>query len=532
MIEEIKQRIKKEITDTTADFNVEITSNADFGHYASNVAMRLAGVLKKSPLVIAKDLTQRIKTSDTDGFFEKVAAAPPGFINFWLSNKTLAAEFAKVIKTKKNYGRSKIGAGEKIQVEYISANPTGPLTLANGRGGFFGHCLANVLAFSGFEVEREYYINDAGKQILTLGKSILAALNYIPPEEDLYPGAYIQELADKNKANIKKLAADPYDVGQLAAHKLLLEIKRVVEKKSGITIDRWTSEEKDIRVNKYPEQALAIFKEKNLTYEKDGALWLKTTDFGDDKDRVLITGDGFMTYFAADAGHYIETLKRGFKKKINVFGPDHHGYVKRIGAAAKLVGMTDPQFIVTQVIRLIKNGHEYKMSKRRGTYVEFEELVDEVGADATRLFFLMHGNNSPIDFDLNIATEQSSKNPVFYIQYAYVRAKKIIRKASLFKKALGPDSEIDFSPIQNNLMSTIIQFPDLVLASAQDYQTHRLVKYGLDLARIFHNFYEQERIVGEKDKQVAALRLNLVKATLIIFENLFALLGVSKPDKM
>ncbi len=381
-------------------------------------------------------------------------------------------------------------------------------------------------------MEREYYINDAGNQILTLGKSILAALNYIPAQEEFYQGGYIQELADKNKTKIRKLCDDPYKVGQLAAHKLLLEIRRVVEKKSGIKLDRWTSEEKDIRSKKYPEQALKLFKEKSLTYEKDGALWLKTTDFGDDKDRVLVTSDGFLTYFAADAGHYIETLKRGFAKKINVLGPDHHGYVKRIETAARLVGMEDPKFIVTQAIRLIKNGQEYKMSKRTGNYVEFEDLINEVDSDATRIFFLMHANNSPIDFDLNIVKEQSAKNPVFYIQYAYVRAKKIIRKAPFFKKAIDSNLKIDFSQAQNNLVSAIIKFPDLVLASAQDYQTHRLAKYALDLARIFHNFYEQERIVGEKNKHLAARRLNLVKATVIIFENLFSLLGVSKPDKM
>lgn len=511
------------------DFLVEYQEISAHGDYSSNIAMKLAPILKQAPKTIAENLISKLKQNPDSKIFSKIEFSNPGFINFWLSDEFLIENLKKILKENKKYGSSNFGKKEKIQVEYISGNPTGPLTLGNGRGGFYGHALSNVLDFSGFKVEREYYVNDAGNQILTLGKSVLASLEVIPKEETFYKGEYIDEIAKKFSSKIKKLSKEPYKVGKLASDYLLSEIKKVVKKYSGISFDKWTSEDKEIRKKKYPEKAIEIFKSKNLAYNSEGALWLKTTEFGDDKDRVLVTKDGFLTYFASDAGHYIRTLERGFKRKILVLGPDHHGYVKRIEAAAKLVGMENPEFIVTQTIRLIKDGEELKMSKRKGVYIEFMDLIDEVGPDAARIFFLSHGSESHIDFDLNLAKEKSNKNPVFYMQYAFVRGNQILKKSRILKNKIP---EKFSSEIQKNLIKEFIKFPDLILESAKDYRVNRLVKYALELSKNFHNFYEHERIYGEPNKILASERLSLLKAFNTILGTVFSLLGVSKIEKM
>src|SRR3989344_3515087 len=428
---EILQKAAPEI----ADISVSTSENESHGHYSTNVAFALSKKWRMSPVEAGQKLKEAIVKADTGGFLKKIDVVNPGFVNFWLSNAALQAELKEILKKKTKYGRpiSKEVPLPKIQIEFVSANPTGPLTMANGRGGFLGDVLANVLEFTGQKTEREYYVNDTGNQIITLGKSLIVALGYTPrqpvDEQKLYKGDYIKKWAAKNKAFIKKNQTDPLVVGQRAAKDFLADIKKIVEKMAGIHFDCYTSEERDIHQKKLPQAALAVFKKKGLVYEKEGATWLKTTKFGDDKDRVLITCDGYPTYFLADAGHVLETKKRGFDEKILILGPDHYGYVARIKAASQLVGLAKSYILVTQTIRLVKDGKEMKMSKRKGEFLTFEDVVSDVGADAMRFMFLMYAPTTHIDFDLKLAKERSLKNPVYYVQYAYVRAANILRKS-------------------------------------------------------------------------------------------------------
>ncbi|MDP3975179.1 MAG: DALR anticodon-binding domain-containing protein, partial [Candidatus Jorgensenbacteria bacterium] len=298
-----------------------------------------------------------------------------------------------------------------------------------------------------------------------------------------------------------------------------------------IHFDRYTSEKKHIHVKGYVKKTLAAFKKKKATYEKEGAVWLKTTKEGDDKDRVLMTRGGFPTYFLADAGHYLETKTRGFKAKVNILGPDHYGYVARIQAAAKLVGLPKSEVIVTQAVRLIRGGEEVKMSKRKGNFVTFEEVVEEVGADAARYFFLSVSPTSHLDFNLDLAKERSNKNPVYYAQYAYVRAKSILQKLKTKNLKLKADLSLLSTPDDAALLFALSRFPEVVADISQDYAVHRLTRYATELARAFHNFYEKEHVINAPEKEAAA-RLALVKGSVIVFENLFRVLGISAPSKM
>ena len=528
MRQEIKKAIEK-LYQKEIDFDV--LAGDKFGDYASNAPM----VLKiGNPVEAAEKIAEELKQSEKfNQYVKKTEIASPGFLNFWLSEKILQDELKEILKKKQNYGKFQITNSKfKIQIEFISANPTGPLTLANGRGGFMGDVLANILEFQGYKIEREYYINDIGNQILTLGKSILAVNGLIAEEDYFYKGRYVKEWAKSHKAISKKLRNNPLKLGQSAAADFLKEIKSVV-KKAKINFNRWTSESRHIHKKSFVKKALAIFKKAGLTYEKDGALWLKTTDFGDEKDRVLTTQDNFPTYFLADAGHFLETKLRGFNSKIMILGPDHHGYVKRAAAAAKIIGIENFEAIITQAMRLVSKGEEIKMSKRKGEFVTFEELIKEAGLDATRFFFLTHSAETHMDFDLDLAKEQSMKNPVYYAQYAAVRVKSILRKSQISnsKSKTKIDLKLLNTPEDMDLMRQLARFPEAAGVAGEKRQPQILARYVLELARQFHNFYEKERIIGE-EKNIMAARLALIQATLIIFKNTFKLLGISIPDKM
>lgn len=541
---QIKQKLiralKKSFGDSIVmpDFSVDVPENPEHGDYATNIALILGKKLGKSSLEVAKELSADLASPNW-----MVSVADPGFLNFKISAHCLKKEFNEILKRKKRYG-SLLAKKEKIQVEFISANPTGPLTLASGRGGFLGEALANVLEFSGRRVEREYYINDTGNQILTFGKSLLASVGVIRQEENFYKGAYVKKWAVKNRALIRKYSNDPMGLGRRAARDFLAETKNVI-KKAGIRFDRFTSEYA-LHQNTFVKKAFLRFRRSGKVYQKDGAWWLKTSEFGDDKDRVLITSDAFPTYFLSDAGHYLETKTRGFDAKINILGPDHYGYVKRIQAAASMLGLKKSETIVTQAVRLIEGGKEVKMSRRRGEFITFVELLKEVPIDAVRYFFLEKSPDTHIDFDLNLAKEQSVKNPVYYIQYAYVRCRGILREIQNPKSAAEGEprhrreiqnkfkiknSQILNSPEETALIKKLIQFPEIVEDTARDYQVHRLPRYAYELAHNFHNFYEKHRVIID-DQELTAARLMLVKASQIVLQNIFKMLGISMPNKM
>ncbi|MDP3729316.1 MAG: arginine--tRNA ligase [bacterium] len=528
MINIIEQKIKKAVGGKIA-VQVMPAEKEEFGHYTTNVAFKLAGTLKKKPFEIAKELAQKLMDND----FESVEAREPGFINFRLRPRILQEELKTILKQKNKYGESKVKSRKlKVNVEFVSANPTGPLTMANGRGGFFGDVLANVLEKSGQKVTREYYINDAGNQVRLLGESIQAASGKIPKEDEHYKGGYIKKLKGKTP--------------QQAIVVLLKEIQDSL-KKSGIIHDVWFSEEKNLRKKKALEKVIELLRKKGLVEEKDGAMWLKRIHkafvrpsvmadglgLGD----VLIKSDGQPTYFLADvAYHYDKFIKRKFDTAIDIWGADHHGYIARMKHGVQAIGV-DPkrlQIIIMQLVRLISGGKEVKMSKRTGEFITLDELIKEVGADATRFFFLMHAPETHMDFDMDLAKERSQKNPVYYAQYAYVRTANILVKS---EKSLAGQAKVksNLSVLQSSaeirLMQELSKFPDIVAQTAKDYQVHRLTTYALELGRALHNFYEKERVVGVGGKQESA-RVSLVSATKIVFENLFNLLGISKPSKM
>jgi len=525
IIDLIKKTVPEKI-----DFDILIPDDEKYGHYSTNIAFRLAQKEKRNPMAIAEMLKKTL-LKKAPLIFESIEVVKPGFVNFIFSSDFLHKKLREILKTGQEFGRKKLPSNrsKKVQVEFISANPTGPLTLANGRGGFFGDVLSNVLQWSGYEVEREYYVNDAGNQIITFGKSILAAAGFLSEEEEFYKGEYIKEWAKKNKKIVEENKNNPLKLGQRAAEDFLALIKNSVQKKAGIYFNRFTSEYYDIHQKGLVEKVLKIFERKGKVYKKDGALWLKTTEFGDDKDRVLLTSDHEPTYFLADAGHYLETKERGFNQKINILGPDHYGYVKRIQAAAKIIGLEKSEVIITQAIRLVRHGKETKMSKRKGEFVTFEDLIDEVGSDVARFFFLMISVDTHMDFDLDLARERSQKNPVFYVQYAYVRIKNILEKfGKMSKKA---DLSVLKTKEDLNLILNLSRFPEVLEDASKDYELHRLTRYAQNLSRSFHNFYEKERVIGEEEK-VANARILLLQGAIIVFKNLFEILGISAPDKM
>jgi arginyl-tRNA synthetase len=534
MIHKISQLIQK-VAGKDIDFIIESPTEKNFGDYSTNIAFKLAPKEKKAPLAIAQELAKKIKEIDKKKFFEKIEAAVPGFINFWISQKTLQKELKEIlIKRKEKREKRK---ALKINIEFVSANPTGPLTMANGRGGFYGDVLANVLEKTGHKVTREYYINDTGNQIRLLGESVLAAKGRIPEKEEHYKGEYIKRLAISVKR--LELNKNPEIVGKKIAKILLKEIKSSL-KKAGIKHDIWFSEDKNLHKKGEFKKTLEFLKKKGVIEKREGALWLD--------DAVLIKSDGMPTYFLADLTyHYDKFLKRKFDIAIDVWGADHHGYASRMKKGIKALGINPERLkiIITQLVRLVSKGREIKISKRKGEFITLDDLIKEVGADAARFFFLMHSLDSHMDFDLDLAKERSQKNPVYYAQYAFVRCNSILTKAiSNFQFPISKQfskSKLTITNYQLHLLSTdseiklmleLAKFPDVLAQTAKDYQIHRLTNYALELARAFHNFYEKERVLNALEENLKNARLALVLVTKIILENLFDILGISKPKKM
>lgn len=500
------------------DFTVERPNQPEHGDFATNAVLIAAKREGVNPRALAEKWQAELQTEE---LFESVEVAGPGFLNFRLKPAVWHAELQKILDEADNYGQQP-STNQKIQVEFISANPTGPLTLANGRGGFSGDVLARVLAKGGFAVEREYYINDAGNQILTLGRSIKG-------EEEAYRGAYIEEL----RAELDT-SADAAEVGRVAAERLLGSIKATVAL-MGITFDDYVSERELLHDSGAIAKVLDDLAKAGATYEQDGALWLKTTEFGDDKDRVLRKADGEVTYLSADLAHYRwKLVEKGFDVAINILGADHHGYVGRMQAGVEWLRKSD-QFeghsviLITQLVRLIQSGKEVKMSKRAGTYVALDDLLDEIPADVARFFFVMKSFDTHMDFDLDLAKEQSQKNPVYYLKYAHARVSSILDKAG------EPAGQVDLDrltePPELRLISKLADYPEIIARTAGDYQVHRVAHYALEVADTFHKFYETTPVISD-DADLTAARVTLMRGTKQLLANLGETLGIEMPEKM
>jgi len=528
-------RVEAEVEEPKADSH---------GDFSTNIAMVMASAQKMPPRKIAEVIIDHIQ--DPEGILEKTEIAGPGFINFFLKTSAWHPVLREIHAADTRYGATDIGKGQKFQVEFVSSNPTGPLHVGHGRGAAVGDAVANILAFCGYDVEKEYYINDSGRQIHTLGRSVF--LRYkemfgqkVKFPEECYQGDYIRDLAaeikrDKGDALLSQPEEDALmKCARFAAEKILAGIREDL-KTFGIEFDCWFSEQ-SLYDSGRVDQILDNFRNQGIIYEKDGALWFKTSDFGDEKDRVVVKKNGETTYFASDIAYHQDKYDRGFERVVDVWGADHHGYIPRMKAAVEASGHRRDQFdvILVQLVNLLRAGEPVAMSTRAGKFETLRDVIDDVGRDAARFIFLTRHYESALDFDLEVAKQKSNDNPVYYVQYVHARISSIVRKG---KERGTPDVSWDDqavarleAPEEIDLIKNLARYPDVLAGSAKSMEPHRVTYYLMNLASAFHTYYNKHRVLGD-DPQLQCGRLNLVLAVQKVIRNGLTLLGVSAPDKM
>ncbi|WP_195576407.1 arginine--tRNA ligase [Paenibacillus sp. 1001270B_150601_E10] len=555
VIERIHEAVKQAIEDAIvkADlvereqlpvFVIEVPKDKTHGDLATNVAMQLTRIAKRNPRQIAEAIIENLEAGAAS--IESAEIAGPGFINFRMKRDYLYDVVREVTELGDDYGRSSFGQGEKVQVEFVSANPTGSLHLGHARGAAVGDALCNVLDFAGYEVTREYYINDAGNQVMNLAYSIEARYKQALGQEaempeDGYYGedikGFAQELVEEKGDSLLSLSEEERVkfFRQYGLEKELAKIKRDLARFK-VPFNSWFSETSLYETGEVIK-ALDALKERGEVYEQDGATWLNTTKYGDDKDRVLIKNDGSYTYLTPDIAYHRDKYARGYDKVINIWGADHHGYIPRMKAAMEALG-NDPNkliVLIAQMVSLFQNGEKIKMSKRTGKAVTMEDLMDEVGVDAIRYFFTMRSMDSHLDFDMDLAISTSNENPVFYVQYAHARVCSIFRQAEEQGIALKALSEIDFTSLQAeheyDLLRKMGELSEEVEVAAREFAPHRLIRYVYELASLFHSYYKAERVITEDANQTQA-RLALLGAVRTVLANVLRLVGVSAPERM
>ena len=507
--QEIIKLIQKAVGKSPAEISVKHPEEKAHGDYSTNIALQL----KKD----SNEIVEKLKSD----LFEKVEVAEPGFINFFLSREYLQKQVKEVLKQKEKFGQLKPGKSKKTNIEFISANPTGSLHIGNGRNAFSGDVLANVLEKAGYKVTREYYINDAknSKQIIELGKTAL--------------GMGVTYLTEKLKAQISKLKTatqisklSDSEAGYRLAQIIQKDNKDFIENKLKIKFDDWISEEDFYKKNKI-KKIFDWLKKKNLVYEKDKAWWLKTSQFGDERDWVVVRETGEPTYLLSDIAYHKDKFDRGFNRVINIWGADHQAHVSKMKAAVKMLGFKGELDIL--ILQLVTLRGKEKISKRTGKIITLEGLVDETGLDVARFFYLQKSLDTHMEIDLKLAKEQSEKNPVYYIQYARARICSILRKAK--QRNNTPMVALLRHPSELNLIKQVIRFPEIIEDTAKDYQVQRLPQYAVDLATAFHQFYRDCKVLTD-DKNLTKTRLSLVLAAKIVLENVLSLMGISAPEKM
>lgn len=548
-------------------FNVERPADVSHGDFSCNAAMASAKALRNNPRAIGQMIADAAVLDGT--VFEKIEVAGPGFLNFFISPLWFNETVGEVISSGSDYGKTELGKGKRVLVEFVSANPTGPMHIGNARGGALGDSLSSVLQFAGYEVEREFYVNDAGNQIEKFGKSLSIRYMQIadgnkadviasygdedvcrkifedeenfPMPEDVYKGVDIIEHAyNFYKINGGKFvnADEESRKSALVEYALPLNIDGLEKDlaKYRIVYDTWFRES-SLHKSGAVKQIVDMLTEKGQTYEKDGAIWFKASDFGDAQDRVLVRANGIPTYFVPDiAYHYNKLVTRGFDKAIDILGADHHGYIARMKAALTALGVDASKLdiVIMQMVMLVRNGETVKLSKRSGKAITLSTLLDEVPIDAARFFFNLRDPNTHLEFDLELAIEESSNNPVFYVQYAHARICSILRRME--EEGTGyrniPVSELNFNhPAELALIRHIAALPNCINEAAKDYNPSKITKYLCDLAQLFHKFYDNCKIKGEEEN-ILQSRLSLCVATKTVFKNLLDLLKVDAPEKM
>jgi len=521
---------------------LERPKQEEFGDISSPIAMTLARVLKDSPRRIAEKIVSHL---DIDPFYiDKVDIAGPGFINFYLGLGCMQQAVADIYSEKDNYGQSDWGHGKRVQFEFVSANPTGPLNVVSARAAAVGDVLANLFSRVGYNVHREYYVNDAGRQIRLLGASLSA--RYMtelgqeePVPEDGYHGEYLRDLAKDiiAKEGDKYSSLPPEErqkvFSQLALNHMLQRQKKSLENYR-LNFDNWFHES-SLREKNAQKGILDKFAKAGLSYEKDGAIWFKSSQFGDEKDRVLVTSEGEPTYFLVDIAYHQDKYERGFEMLYDLWGPDHHGYIDRMRAAMIALGHPAESFevIIIQQVNLLRGGKPIKMSKRAGEIIEMDELLEEVGVDAARYFFIDRRISQPLDFDIDLAKKQSDENPVYYVQYAHARICNIFRFAE--ERGIKYTGAADTSPLTDvhelALIKKLIDFPDIISKAALFIEPHRITNYLHEVSTVFHRFYHGNRVVTEDEKLTQA-RLALADAARIVLANGLKILGITAPEYM
>jgi len=527
------------------EFVVEVPKVKSHGDFSTNLAMTMARQQKMAPRRIAEILLSHV--DDSAGLVAKNDIAGPGFINFFLNTSAWIPVLREVHLKDERYGESSVGRGRRIQVEFVSSNPTGPLHVGHGRGAAVGDSIANILAICGWDVQKEYYINDSGGQIQTLGRSVYYRIKELVGEtidfpEECYQGAYIRDLAQQVIDEYGPDFAGRNDddaimiCARFAAFKILDGIRADLET-FGVVFDRWFSEQSLYDSGKVDEM-IASFKKNGRIYAKDDALWFNTTDFGDEKDRVVERSNGQTTYFASDIAYHQEKYERGFERVIDVWGADHHGYIPRVSGAIQASGYQKEQFdvILVQLVNLLRAGEPVTMSTRAGEFVTLNEVVDEVGPDAARFIFLTRNSDSPLDFDLELAKQKTNDNPVYYVQYVHARIASILRKAEeQGSNSLADPDEVSLArieaPEEIDLIKLLDRYPEVLVRSAGLMEPHRVAYFLMDLASAFHTYYNKHKVLGE-DAQLTIGRLYLVRAVQKVIRNGLGLLGVSAPDRM
>jgi arginyl-tRNA synthetase len=524
------------------DFVLERPRDAGHGDLATNLAMLLARRERTNPRITAERVLQELRLPPN--LIAKTEIAGPGFINFWLAGTQLATAHQEILQRGTTYGRATWGAGVRVNVEFVSANPTGPLHVGHGRGAALGDAIAALLEWSGHAVTREFYVNDAGVQIDKLAQSLWARVRQLVGHKASIPeGGYHGEYLKENARQVLEqegpaFAELPESEGIRRCRTLAVRMQREEQDRDladfGVRFDIITSEQAAYGSGNV-ERTLELLASRGLTYQSEGALWLRTTAFGDDKDRVLRKSDGTLTYLAPDIAYHLDKHDRGFDRVIDVWGADHHGYIPRMRAALAALGYP-PEFFdveVVQLVRVVRGGEEVKMSKRSGEFVTLRDLYEEVGVDAARYFFLARKGASPLDFDIDLAKKQTDENPIFYVQMAHARLSGIFRTAQRSPESV--EGELDLAalpaPEDTELLKKLVQFPEVVEKAAREREPHRITVYLHELAGVVHGWYHRTRTVGEAEPTEGA-RLLLARAARIVLSNGLTVLGISAPDRM
>jgi arginyl-tRNA synthetase len=531
-VEAAAARVRGEERARGAAPTLERPPKLEFGDYSTNAAMLLAPVLGEPPRQIAERLGDELRTH-LDGALEKVEVAGPGFLNLFLSDVWFRAALAGVLDAGDAYGAGTAASPERVLVEFVSANPTGPTTAASGRNAAYGDALARLLELAGHSVQREYYVNDYGTQVRKLGESIRARARGEPVPEDGYEGAYVAELAQR----IPNAADRDVDDLARAGVALLLEEIRATLHRFRVDFDTWFSEASLHEGSPSSVQrSFSALEEQNLLYRHEGALWLRSTAFGDEKDRVLERASGEHTYMASDVAYHQDKLAREFDRMIDVWGADHHGYVQRTLAHFQALGGDTGQLelVIMQFVHVVQRGARASMSKRRGEFVTLDDLLDEIGVDATRFFLLQRSHDTTVDLDLDLAREQSAENPVYYVQYAHARIASMLRKAGpdRMAAALEGPMEAPLHPAERSLIKRLIAFPLEAAEAAERRAPHRITTYALDLAQDFTIFYRDCQVVGVEPDALESQRIALSVAARRVIARSLDLLGVAAPDTM